>query len=321
MRFYFRSSLSPTFYNISDHLIKRGWRSVPYKSWAHVGEQHFDFNPQAAERLEFKHLLAELVTEGCPWVMPETYCLNDENQERVLENVAKKNPNPRAWILKPALLNNGQHIKLFNQLHQIESHFISPCRMGGEHVLQHYISNPHLLRGHKYSFRLFVILTNYDGVYLYPDGYLNVARYAYHQDLADRRVHLTNEHLDPQDGNVIQIPTQRFSLFTQLYPQMKQIVTSVVSALKNQVPAAFMLNNDRQLAIYGFDFMVDEAMRVWLLEANHGPCFPISDDHVLQQYLYDEFWEQVIDGFLCPIAMGSKPEPILYNRFERLEIS
>ncbi|MGL5741476.1 MAG: hypothetical protein ACRCXC_02450 [Legionella sp.] len=34
------------------------------------------------------------------------------------------------WILKPSMLNNGQHIHLFHDLNAIEAHFLSSQRMG-----------------------------------------------------------------------------------------------------------------------------------------------------------------------------------------------
>ncbi len=43
---------------------------------------------------------------------------------------------------------------------------------------------------------MFVVMTNYAGAFLYPEGYLNVAQNPYQQDdYSDLRSHLTNEHL------------------------------------------------------------------------------------------------------------------------------
>jgi len=191
--------------------------------------------------------------------------------------------------------------------------------MGGEHVLQRYLVSPHLLRGHKYSIRLFVVITNYAGAYLYPHGYFNVALQSYQpHDFSELGPHLTNEHLSEPTANVVQIPTTQFDFYEQFYPQLKATVTAVVKGLKIHYPTAFICQRQRAFAIFGFDFMVDADKRVWLLEANHGPWFPIHDEHPLQKHLYRAFWQALINSFVVPIAMRQPVEYIRYHSFESL---
>jgi len=337
--FYLRASESPTYYNISKHLQQQGWRSASPNQPSHFGEQHFDFHLPAAECLEFKNLLSNLVSQYCPEVMPRTYCINDQNWPLVLNQVADEcysqwnphsqnnslsdHPGHPIWILKPAHLNNGRHIKIFQNLAQLEQHYLSSNRLGGEQVLQRYLTDPHLLKGpekgHKYSIRMFVVITNYAEAYLYPEGYFNIALNPYQKDdFTDLRPHLTNEYLKKDEYNVVQIPTQRYDLFKPLYPKIKEIVSAIVNALQKQFPDASVCENEnqRKLAICGFDFMVDSDMRVWLLEVNHGPCFPTSDEHPLQKVLYHDFWQSVVTSFVLPIGMGKPSEDIHYQRFE-----
>src|SRR5204863_8953384 len=141
--------------------------------------------------------------------------------------------------------------------------------------------------------------TNYAGNFLYPYGYYNVALHPYaDNDFSELCSHLTNEHLQANEANVLQIPAQRFADFASLYPQIKAIVTAVIKGLEQEYPAAFIAKKTKKLAIYGFDFLVDSTGRLWLLEANHGPCFPIFDDHPLQNYLYHDFWLHFIANFI-----------------------
>ncbi len=166
---------------------------------------------------------------------------------------------------------------------------------------------------------MFVVTTNYGGSYLYPYGYYNVALYPFAAtQFADLRPHLTNEHLQEDEANVIQIPSQRFASFASLYPSLKAIVTATIKGLQQQYPAAFTCRKVRTLAIYGFDFLVDDHGRVWLLEANHGPCFPVADDHPLQNYLYRDFWQDFIASFVEPIACTQTPNQINYYSFEKI---
>lgn len=314
-RFYLRESLSPTYSNLARYLQEQGWHHTRFSGLADFGEQNFQFDQPAAECLEFKHLLAQLVAQYCPQVMLPTYCINDENWPWVLNQIAHKyyqhaveQGNHLAWILKPALLNNGQHIKIFQSLNQLEQHYLSANRLGGAHVLQQYLMQPHLLQGpkmgHKYSIRMFVVLTNYAGAYLYPNGYFNVGLHPYQtNDFTDLRPHLTNEHLHEDERNVVQIMTQQYDLFKPFYPKIKAIVSSVINGLHQLHPQAFRDQKQPELAIFGFDFIVDSDLQVWLLEANHAPCFPMNDEHPLQKSLYSDFWQAVISSFVIPIAM------------------
>lgn len=328
-RFHLQPSKSPTHYNVSQHLKKNGWTSTRFNYLASFNEKNFLFDPSTAESLEFKHLLSSLMDDYFLHVMPETFRINDHNWPRVLNEVSDKfnqgfhstvkDIGSLHWILKPSTLNNGKHIKIFDCLSKVEQHYVSFTRLGGEHVLQRYLKNPHLLKGHKYSIRMFVVLTNYGGSYLYPHGYLNVSRYPFQSnDFSDLRPHLTNEYLSEDESNVIQIPTQRLECFAALYTQIKCIVTNVIQALQKKHPHAFICHQDRALSIFGFDFLVDIDFRVWLLEANHGPCFPTTEAHPLHRYLYEEFWQNFINSFVIPVAIKQKPASILYHPFESI---
>lgn len=333
-RFFLPEIQSPTYFNLHDHLKAQDWSSTRFAWLSHFSEKNFAFHFNAAETLEYKHLLARLVNQHCPEVMPESYPINDTNWSSVLSQVADKyylkdnrivdQVEQLVWILKPALLNNGQHIKLFQQLSQIEQHYLSTNRLGGDHVLQEYITQPHLLKGNKYSIRMFVVLTNYTGVYLYPHGYFNVGLHPYPLDhFNDLKGHLTNEHLNDFVSNIVQVPTQEFDyLFSPIYQQIKTIVASVVNGLQQWYPDAFTCTWRKKptMALFGFDFMLDTAMRVWLLEANHGPCFPKSDTHPLQKKLYSNFWQDFIKNFVLPIAKRKFSKSVSHRVFEKINI-
>jgi tubulin--tyrosine ligase len=307
-RYFLNPTKSPTYWNLAQVLQEQGWSKTRFSWRAHFGEQQFEFNSKACECLEFKDALAQLVSRFCPDAMPLTFSIDDETWPLVLEEIARESG---VWILKPAQLNNGQHIKIFEHWQQIYAHYLNQNRMGGPHVLQRYLTKPHLIKGphegHKYSLRLFVVLTNFAGVYLYPQGYYNVALLPYAPTYANLRLHLTNEHLEEGVPNVVQIPTVQYAdLFAPLYPRIKTIVTQVVQGLQQSYPQAFVAQSHPALAFFGFDFVVDETERVWLIEANHGPCFPVHEEHPLQQKFYKAFWQKVVTHFVLPIAENQK---------------
>lgn len=323
---------SPTHFNIIKQLRHLGWQNTRFQWRAHFSEKNLEFDSKAAQILEFKHLLALLVENHCPQVMPDSFWINDHNFLEVLHRVADryydKNDinhfsNQQAkdliWILKPSLQNNGQNIKIFNSLDQLHQHFFNPRRLGGDHVLQRYIHSPHLLNGHKYSIRMFVILTNYSGGYLYPHGYFNVAKQPYQPHIfSELFAHITNEHLREDEPNVIQIPSQRCDFFGPIFEKITAIVESTLRGLQVECPTAFEYKTERTLAFFGYDFMVDENFRVWLLEVNHGPCFPIQPEHILQKHLYHDFWQAVVGCFVKPIAEDQPIDKIIHSPFVRV---
>lgn len=326
-RFYLRQSKSPSYYNLAKFLHEIGWRPTKIPLFSSFGEKNLDYNSSIANQLEYKHLLAELIQQHCQKnITPKTYSINDANWHDVLNKIETNlSEADLTWILKPALLNNGQNICIFNNIQDIKSHYLNSNRMGGEHVLQKYITSTHLLKGptnqgHKYSLRMFMVLTNYDGAFLYPHGYFNIAINPYNQDnFDDLTCHITNEHLHEDKVNVIQVPTYKYDLFQPIYPKIKKILSELILGLKKANPTIF-INQDKhkQIALFGVDFVVDSDQHVWLIEANHGPCFPVEPDHDLQKSLYEDFWRKVVTNFVRPIGENTPVDLIKYDMFEKL---
>lgn len=328
--FYLQEKLSPTGCNLSLWLQASGWKSCRLQQQADFSEANLAFNEEAALCLEYKHLLANLVAKTCPRIMPVTYCINDYNWPQVLSQLvedyyrkgqhASMGAEPLAWILKPALLNNGQSINIFKNPDELAEHFSRSNRLGGEHVLQQYITRPHLLRDQrKYSIRHFAVLTNFAGGFLYPKGYFNVALHPYAaSNFLNLQSHLTNEHLHGEVPNVIQIPTDKFDHHAALYVQIREILRELVGGLQAFFPQAFVCKHQRVFALFGVDFMVDASGRVWLLEVNHGPCFPIHETHPLQGYLYNDFWQNIIDYFVLPTAYNHNMDARVDHVFDKI---
>ncbi len=329
--YYFKNLDSPTQYNLDQHLRQQGFKRTKNSSNADFSDANLTMPEKLAEVLEFKHLLAHLVKKHCPEVMPLTYCVDDFNYPEVLETIRLRHYQTDhqtadqvenlVWIVKPALLNNGKEIKIYSRLSELKAHFDNPKRLGGDHVIQQYILHPHVLKDRKYSFRMFVIMTNYAGAYLYHDGYFNVgvAPYSAQTNFTDLNCHLTNEHLGDEQPNVLQIPTQRCDNFDKIYAQMKTIVTKIINGF-NEVAAPYQQQSDLKiLDFFGFDFMLDESLRVWLLEINHRPCFPKAAEHILQKHLYHQFWRDVIRDFIIPICEHGKEVGLTRRRFDHIQ--
>ncbi|STY29152.1 Tubulin-tyrosine ligase family [Legionella wadsworthii] len=303
-KFHLEEYKSPTHANLIRFLKAEGWKPSKFSGLASVNEKWLQFSPLISETLEYKHLLADfLQANQIGYIMPETFYIDDEVWPSVLSNLESSPSAHAPWILKPSMLNNGQHIHLFHDLNAIKDHFISSQRMGGPQVLQRYIVKPQLIQGpefgHKFSIRVLSVLSTHRGSALFPSGYLNIALKPYQEnDFSHLEAHLTNEHLSHERMNVVQRLSDEMAVFQPYKKNIISICQLVNQKLKNQF-ASIWEDNQPRIACFGFDFMVEaEGNTVWLLEVNHGPCFPVDDSHPLFHSLYRPFWQQLIKRFV-----------------------
>ncbi len=300
--FYFESINSPTQFNLQQVLEAKGWLKEKHK--AIFDDNNLQFDSPACQIIEEKHRLAQFLKQQDLHIAPETWVVDDLNYTKVHQLVSHKNSS-RPWILKPSLLNNGEGIVILDTIDALKAHYQQPKRFLGKHVLQAYIDKPHLLDGYKYSLRVFVVLSRKQGAFIYREGYYNICRKAYaFEDYTDLSRHLTNEHLHLGEGpNNQQIPSSLFERFKTIYQdivsQLKAFFKALVDSKKFTIET---VTEYEKLAFCGFDFMLDDKLKLWLIEANHGPCFPKDKNHPLYQCLYFDFWQAIIKAFIEPLA-------------------
>ena len=85
--FYFFSYVPAIRYHISQRLLKRGWVEAQNALAASLGDRHLSLNDEIAKNLEYKHLLADLVANMNPPLMPLSYTINDDNCQQVFAKV------------------------------------------------------------------------------------------------------------------------------------------------------------------------------------------------------------------------------------------
>lgn len=303
-KFHLDANKSPTHFNLVRVLKEHGWQSSCFSKGTLVNESWLQFPQKISQTLEYKHLLAAfLQTNQLTHLMPDTFFIDDSNWSYVLETIKASFPICVPWILKPSMLNNGQHIHLFSDLNAINAHFKSTRRMGGPQVLQRYIDNPQLIKGplagHKFSIRQLVVLSTHADSVLFPNGYLNIALKPYqHGNYDNLAAHLTNEHLADKRINVVQRLTNEMEIYQSYKAEIITICKLLVITLKKHFTRLWS-DNLPHIAFFGFDFMVEALnQKIWALEVNHGPCFPVEEEHPLFNTLYKPFWEQVFQHFI-----------------------
>ncbi|CEM20907.1 unnamed protein product [Vitrella brassicaformis CCMP3155] len=203
------------------------------------------------------------------------------------------------WIVKPGEYSNrGNGIKITNRLEDVE--MMVGGRDGKSTIIQKYIERPFLVHGRKFDIRVYGLMVEEHRsaqevivrAYMYRDGYLRTSSETYRPDCFDRMIHLTNDAVQKKSESYGRFeaanklsyaefqkyldtcrPKDQVVIQEHLVTQMQQIMADTFRAA-----AANMNTNRRQhsFEIFGYDFMVDESNKVWLLEINTNPCLELS---------------------------------------------
>ncbi|RHZ02116.1 hypothetical protein DYB31_013921, partial [Aphanomyces astaci] len=164
------------------------------------------------------------------------------------------------WIMKPVALSRGRGISLLNDLGQVT--------YGQAVILQKYIENPLLLDGFK--------------AFFYNEGFVRICTHRYNtdsEDMNDLFMHLTNSSIQ-KHGHMDQVSY----VFLVYHPILDVIVKSLVAG-EDSIP--FQVNS---FDLYGYDILLDESFRPWLIEINSSPSMGRDNslDYVIKDALiYD----------------------------------
>lgn len=195
------------------------------------------------------------------------------------------------WILKPAASACGRGIRVLSNKSKVKN------KTG--YLVSSYISNPHLLNGLKYDLRLYVCVTSYDPlrIYLYREGLVRFASEEYttaKSSVTQRFVHLTNYSVNKRastykfnkradhdsEGNKWSHTAYKRKLAEQgidpeaVFARVKDvIVKTIISAEANIANSVIQYTKNRGncFETYGFDVLLDETLRPWLMEVNVSP--------------------------------------------------
>lgn len=319
--FHFNNYELGTRCNLRLALEAKGFTRSLYRHTADFGEENLCLDDAALLHLERKDLLWTLLGESQASYMPRSILFEEHNKSSCLNTLTiwKEKEPDAVWIVKPALLNNGTRIVLFDNVEDLNTFFHSKAYLRGPYVIQQYLTDPHLYAGCKYAYRLFVILTHDACVYLYPSGYANISKVPYEKGAWDqRKMHITNFMLDGILTDILQLETESIPEFSEHYPQIQRMTTEVMRQFLNQFPNRLQ-QSKLAFELLGFDFICDAQGKVWLLEVNHGPDCPRPvDDHPLYFSFWTPFWNSIVDEFITPIVhqkqtVHAKWQPLLLN--------
>nr|XP_002198364.1 tubulin--tyrosine ligase [Taeniopygia guttata] len=206
------------------------------------------------------------------------------------------------WIAKSSAGAKGEGILISSEAAELLD-FID--EQGQVHVIQKYLENPLLLEpGHrKFDIRSWVLVDHQYNIYLYREGVLRTSSEPYNSaNFQDKTCHLTNHCIQKEysknygryeEGNEMffeefnqyLMDALNTTLENSILLQIKHIIRSCLMCIEPAISTKHLHYQSFQL--FGFDFMVDEELKVWLIEVNGAPA--------CAQKLYAELCQGIVD--------------------------
>ena len=256
--------------------------------------------------------------------MPRTYVVPQDMDELV----KKMQEHGKPMIIKPPNWFCGIGIKLINKIEDIPS-------KKNKMVVQDYIDDPFLIRGHKFDLRLYVLLTSVDPVkvYIYEEGLVRFATEPYTNDPAEvsnNFIHLTNysvnktnkkqefvhnESPGSYDGHKWNLKTlwrymeEELGLdWRPVWQKTKEVCIKTVLCGQEHMQAEFarqMKSDYNCYKLWGFDVFYDSSLKPWLIEVNNIPSLHVDTlDSFVNRPMAAEMFNIV--GFNLPRVLGTK---------------
>ncbi|OMJ72630.1 hypothetical protein SteCoe_28885 [Stentor coeruleus] len=229
---------------------------------------------------------------------PETYNL-PENFSLLYSNFFKEKKS--VWIVKPTCSSQGKGIYLIDSVNEIPTE--ETC------IVSRYISNPLLINSLKFDLRIYVLVSSYEPlrIYIYEEGLARFASEIYKPGHKNNRfMHLTNYSLNKKSENFVQNEDFRLDntghkwslsaiiklleangICTNLL--MKNIYEIIIKTILSRenaiIETAHKLGLHRTSCfdLLGFDVLIDNNLKPWLLEVNLSPS--MATDSSLDSYI------------------------------------
>ncbi|MES1909717.1 MAG: hypothetical protein MHM6MM_002417 [Cercozoa sp. M6MM] len=178
-------------------------------------------------------------------------------------------------------------------------------------VCQKYIDKPYTLGGKKFDLRLYALVTSYRPLqlWMYLDGFCRFSgtKYSSASDtLSNDAMHLTNvavqkrsgEQFNSRHGQKWRLENLELYLnqslgapvWQHVWQQIQVIVATSIYSVQSS-----MINDRHCFELYGYDILLDQDLRPWLLEVNSSPSLSSTtlEDRCMKRALLRDTFEIV----------------------------
>ena len=178
-------------------------------------------------------------------------------------------------------------------------------------IVQKYLDNPLLYQKRKFDIRCFVLIDSNLNVYFCKEGHLKGCSEFYDLDKNNKFIHITNYSFQKNSfnferfeiGNEISyndfkkfMKKEGISLqkFDDMIKQMKFLIKLSFNSVKNKL---IKLRPVLCFEIFGYDFIIDNDFKPWILEINDNPGLCISSPVIekLVPRMLDDAFRLTID--------------------------
>lgn len=281
-------------FRMAEHINVKPWQQLNH----HPGTTRLTRKDRLARQLKHMgRMYGSPLYEFIPptFVMPGDYCQFVAEYFKEKQALGTK---PGYWICKPAELSRGRGITVFSDIKDLV--------FDDTYVVQKYICNPLLVGRYKCDLRIYVCITGFKPltIYMYQEGLVRFATEKFDlRHLQNSYAHLTNSSINKSGASYEKVKevvgrgckwtlSRLFSYLRgwgaddQLLRQkIRHLVTLTVLAIAPSVPVAANC-----FELLGFDILIDDNLKPWLLEVNYSPALSLdcsADVSVKRKLIHD----------------------------------
>ena len=239
--------------------------------------------------------------------VPNTYILPNDAEK--FEKIYKKNKNI-LWIVKPVNMSRGRGVHLLKDMNELKE-LIKKSRDENAipDLISRYLDKPHLINKKKYDLRIYVLVASFSPlrIYLYYNGLVRFATEDYQQGNYDNiYIHITNYSINKNNSNyksnqknnndiennednadIEEDDSSKWSLveyrnyfkklglddtMKDIWKQIEEIIIKSLITIARENCQEISINKKNSLfELYGYDILIDESFKAWLIEVNVNP--------------------------------------------------
>lgn len=258
------------------------------------------------DRIVSKNNIWKLLTDAygrdkAKEVMPESWQVNDKQEL----NLFLKDYNIQNLYICKKNIQRKQGLLLTNNLEAILK-----CQYSGYKIIQKYLKDVMLVKGHKINLRMYVLIVcdTYGAKrgYLYRDGKCMYTNKKYNKDTTEHEEQITSVNLNKKLYEYpMQLPLNFMQLqqfwntqgivFKDIYDEIFNKLKYVMDAILPFVCFSEKFQNNLRFQLFGADIILDSNQNPYLLEFNKGPNMkPINnDDYMMKKMVLEDTFRTV----------------------------